>query len=146
MMISQSPPPSLSPVCWCRRKVRRRAPLLDAQARRLDLRLGIGLLRCSGAARPAPARRLGRAHRAVAVVAQQQVARQRGLPHQLAIARAHRDAGVAKGIQRVARLPGAFLARLARALQMHVHAGQHFLGLDRLGDVVHPAASSAATR
>ena len=104
-------------------------PLLNAQARRLDQHGGVAHM----TAQPL-ADRLGCLRRLGAVVAQQQFARQRGLPHQFAVAHAHGDAGIAKSVQR-----GSSLAFFTCALQVHLHAGQHFLGLDRLGDVVHTA-------
>ena len=116
-----------------REAARRRA---DRQYRRLD---AIDRAR-EVLAQPAEhdRRRLGRAG---AAIAQQQLARQSGLPDEAAFGQAHGDAGVAECIERVARLAGLLrrLPRAACALQMHVHARQHFLRLDRLGDVVDAA-------
>ena len=100
----------------------------DAQAGRLNQHLGVGHV----AAQPGQ-HRLRRLRRSGTVVAQQKVARQRGLPHQFAVAQSHRDAGIPERVQRAAGL-----AFFTCALQVYPHAGKHFLRLDGFGHVVHP--------
>ena len=101
--------------------------LLDAQAWRLHLSLCI-----DGMLLQPVQHLLGRARRLGTAITQQQFARQRGLPHQAAIAQAHGDAGIAKSVQRIAGL-----TFFTRALQVHCHAGQHLFGPDGLGHIVH---------